>query len=97
MFWSNNYTCRRWILVFHHFFTKYCSCYGYVYFIKCKSDSFEKCKEFKVEVEHKKVRVIKEMRSYYGREYLSGEFKDFLVHQGIVSQLTISGHPCRIV
>lgn len=32
--------------------------------------------------------IIKAVRSYYGGEYLFGEFKDFVVHQLIVSQLT---------
>ena len=67
--------------------------YGYVYLMRCKSESFEKFKEFKVEAEWKLDKHIKAFRSNQGGEYLSGEFKEFLIQEGIVSQLTTPGSP----
>ena len=61
--------------------------------MKNKSDSFEKFKEYKVEVE-KQIgggANIKILRSDRGGEYLSTEFKDYLKECGIVSQLTPPG------
>ena len=74
-------------------FTDDNSRYGYVYLMRRKSDSFEKFKEFKAEVERQTGKLIKALRSDRGREYLLGEFKDYLVHHGIVSQLTAPGTP----
>ena len=74
-------------------FTDDNSRYGYVYLMRRKSDSFEKFKECKAEVERQTGKLIKALRSDRGGEYLLGEFKDYLVHQGIVSQLTAPGTP----
>ncbi|KAI3791230.1 hypothetical protein L2E82_04924 [Cichorium intybus] len=60
--------------------------YGYIYLIKHKSDTFEKFKEFKNEVENQLGRKIKMLRSDRGGEYLSIEFLDYLKECGIVSQ-----------
>ena len=76
-------------------FTDDFSRYGYVYLMKNKSDSFEKFKEYKVEVE-KQIgggANIKILRSDRGGEYLSTEFKEYLKECGIVSQLTPPGTP----
>ncbi|CAH1415477.1 unnamed protein product [Lactuca virosa] len=62
--------------------------YGYVYLIKHKSETFERFKEFKQEVENQLGRNIKMLRSDRGGEYLSTEFLDYLKECGIVSQLT---------
>ena len=67
--------------------------FGYVYLMRRKSDSFDKFKEFKAEVERQTGKLIKILRSDRGGEYLLGEFKDYLVHHGIVSQLTVPGTP----
>lgn len=67
-------------------FTNDCSCFSYIYLMRCMSDSFEKCKEFKAEVEHQTGKLAKVLRSDCGREYLFGEFKYCLVHHGIVYQ-----------
>ncbi|KAI3780168.1 hypothetical protein L2E82_10129 [Cichorium intybus] len=73
---------------FYVTFTDDFSRYGYIYLIKHKSDTFEKFKEFKNEVENKLGRKIKMLRSDRGGEYLSIEFLDYLKECGIVSQLT---------
>ena len=45
--------------------------YGYVYLMKYKSETFEKFKEFKAEVEKQLGKSIKTLRSDRGGEYLS--------------------------
>ena len=52
-------------------FTDDFSRYGFVYLMKSKSDSFEKFKEFKKEVENQLGKSIKPLRSDRGGEYLS--------------------------
>ena len=66
-------------------FTNDYSRYGYIYLIKHKSETFEKFKEFKQEVENQLGRNIKMLRSDWGGEYLSKEFLDYLKECGIVS------------
>ncbi|KAI3751915.1 hypothetical protein L2E82_23009 [Cichorium intybus] len=56
--------------------------------IKHKSNTFEKFKEFKNEVENQLSRKINILRSDRGGEYLSIEFLDYLKECGIVSQLS---------
>jgi hypothetical protein len=73
---------------FYVTFTDDYSRYGYIYLIKHKSETFEKFKEFKQEVENQLERKIKMLRSDRGGEYLSIEFHDYLKECGIVSQLT---------
>ena len=67
--------------------------YGYVYLMRHKSESFEKFKEFKTEVENQLNKSIKALRSDRGGEYLSYEFTMYLKECGIVSQLTPPGTP----
>jgi transposase InsO family protein len=69
-------------------FTDDFSRYGYVYLIRHKSDTFEKFKEFKHEVENQLGKSIKVLRSDRGGEYLSIEFIDYLKEHGIISQLS---------
>ena len=80
---------------FYYFitFTDDFSRYGYVYLLKNKSDSFEKFKEYKAEVEKQTGESIKVLRSDRGGEYLSLEFKGFLKYYGIISQFTPPGTP----
>ena len=56
--------------------------------IKHKSETFERFKEFKQEVENQLGRNIKMLRSNRCGEYLSSELLDYLRECGIVSQLT---------
>ncbi|KAK2396677.1 putative mitochondrial protein [Trifolium repens] len=74
-------------------FTDDFSRYGYVYLMKHKSESFEKFKEFKNEVQNQLGKNIKILRSDRGGEYLSQEFNDHLRECGILSQLTPPGTP----
>jgi hypothetical protein len=60
-------------LMIAHFF-------GYVYLIRCKSGSFEKFKEYSVEVENQTRKQINALRLDCDGEYLLGEFKNYLVH-----------------
>ncbi|RVW76960.1 Retrovirus-related Pol polyprotein from transposon TNT 1-94 [Vitis vinifera] len=67
--------------------------YGYVYLIQRKSEAFEKFKEFRAEAEKQLSKSIKTLRSDRGGEYLVYEFKDYLIENGILSQLTAPGTP----
>ncbi|KAK1651569.1 hypothetical protein QYE76_069374 [Lolium multiflorum] len=74
-------------------FTDDLSRYGYIYFMKHKSETFEKFKEFQSEVENQRNKKIKFLRSDRGGEYLSYEFGMHLKKCGILSQLTPPGTP----
>ena len=74
-------------------FTDDYSRFGYVYLMKWKSETFEKFKEFRAEVENQLGKCIKAIWSDRGGEYLFGDFKDYLAKNGIISQLTAPGTP----
>ena len=74
-------------------FTDDFSRYGYVFLMRHKSETFDKFKEFKNEVENQLNKKIKVLRSDRGGEYLSTEFASYLRDCGIVSQLTPPGTP----
>src|SRR4051812_25730113 len=74
-------------------FTDDLSRYGYIYFMKHKSETFEKFKEFQSEVKNQRNKKIKFLRSDRGGEYLSYEFGEHLKKCGILSQLTPPGTP----
>ena len=59
--------------------------YGHVYQIQNKSDSFEKFKEYKTEVENESGKIIKTLRSDRGGEYMNLRFQDYLIEHGIKS------------
>ena len=61
--------------------------------MKWKSKACEKFKEFKVEVENQLDKCIKAIRSDRGGEYLLRDFKDYLIENGIVSQIVAPGTP----
>ena len=67
--------------------------YGYIYLMKNKSESFDKFKEFKNEVENQLNKKIKALRTDRGGEYLSNDFGAFLKECGIIPQLTPPGTP----
>ena len=54
------------------------SSYGYLYLMKHKSESFEKFKEFRNEVEKQTGKCIKILHSDRGGEYVLDQFKDHL-------------------
>ncbi|KAI9162085.1 hypothetical protein LWI28_023693 [Acer negundo] len=74
-------------------FTDDCSRFGYMYLMRHKSDAFDMFKAFKAEVENQLEKHIKVLRSNHGREYLSGEFQQYLIDNGIASQLSAPGTP----
>ena len=74
-------------------FTDDISRYGYIYLMRHKSESFEKFKLFKNEVQNHLGKNIKTLRFDRGGEYLSQNFDDHLKDCGIVSQLTPPGTP----
>ena len=49
--------------------------YEYIYLMHHKSETFEKFKEFKTEVENHRGKSIKSLRPDRGGEYLLGEFR----------------------
>ena len=59
--------------------------YGHLFLMKNKSESFERFKEFKAQVENQTGKSIKTLRSYRRGEYLSTEFIEFLKEYGITS------------
>src|SRR4051812_44629043 len=61
----------------YHYFLNFIddlSRYGYIYLMKHKSETFKKCKEFQNEVENRRNKKIKFLRSDYRDKYLSYEF-----------------------
>lgn len=67
--------------------------YVFVYFLKNKSEVFEKFKEFKSMVERQIDRKIKILRSDNGTEFVNGAFDNYLKENGIVRQLTVPYTP----
>ena len=76
--------------------------YGYVFLIKDKSESLDKFKIFRTEVEKQLGKSIKIVRSdrggeYYGRHGDAGQLKDpfakYLEDNGIIGQFTMPGTP----
>ena len=61
--------------------------------MKHRSETFEKFKEFQSEVENRRNKKIKFVRSDRGGEYLSYEFGLHLKQREIVSQLAPPGTP----
>ncbi|KAI3468855.1 hypothetical protein Pfo_025518, partial [Paulownia fortunei] len=74
-------------------FTDDYSRYGYVYLMVRKSEALEKFKEFRNEAEKQLGKNIKTLRSDRGGEYLSNDFRTYLLENGIVSQLSAPGTP----
>ena len=58
----------------------------WVYFLKQKSETFTRFKEFKAEAEKQSGRFVKVLRSDGGGEYDSREFVDFCKHHGLKSK-----------
>ena len=56
--------------------------------MRYKSETFEKFKEFRAEVEKQLGKSFKTLRSNRGGEYLSQEFQSYFRDNGIFSQWT---------
>lgn len=65
----------------------------FVYFLKSKSEVYERFKEFQVMVENQTDCRIKKLRSDNGTEYLSTKFQQYLKEKGIIHQTTIAYSP----
>ncbi|KAK0587100.1 hypothetical protein LWI29_017300 [Acer saccharum] len=74
-------------------FTDDYSRFGYVYLMRHKSDAFDSFKAFKAKVEKQLEKHIKILRSDRGGEYLSREFQQYLIDNGIISQFYALGTP----
>ena len=61
--------------------------------MRWKSKAIERFKEFRAKVENQLGKHINVIQSNRGGEYLLGNFKDYLIQNGIVSQLTAPGTP----
>jgi transposase InsO family protein len=60
----------------------------WIYFLRHKSETFTKFKEFKAEAEKQSGKFLKVLRSDGGGEYNSREFANFCKSQGIIMQAT---------
>ena len=58
-----------------------------------KSETFSKFCEFKALVEKESGKQVKDLRSYNGGDYISGEFKDFCSKEGIRRELIVPHNP----
>ena len=67
--------------------------FGHIYLIYHKSDSFEKFKEYKAEVENELGKTIKILRSDRGEEYMDLRFQDYLIEHGIQLHLYTPSTP----
>lgn len=65
----------------------------WVFILKHKNDAFSKFKEWLLEQENKKHKVLKHLRTDNGLEYLSEEFQSFCKLKGITSHRTIPANP----
>ena len=73
--WENlTHEGNRYIITFIDNFSRYTT----VYFLKNKSDTFEKFQDFLKEVENQFSRKIKRIRSDRDREYESSAFNSFV-------------------
>ena len=67
--------------------------YSYTYFLKQKSEQFEKFREFKNTYELLRSKKINELRTDNGNEYLSTEFQNYLKHHGIIHNTSVAYSP----
>jgi transposase InsO family protein len=65
----------------------------WIYFLKAKSDTFDKFKEYKAFIEKQTGKHIKILRTDNGGEFESLEFEDFCKEARIKRQLTVPYNP----
>ena len=81
---------RRYFVTFIDDFSRCCK----VYFLKHKSEVFQKFKEFEAKVTNQSGNRIGTLRTDNGGgEYLSNEFQDYLASKGITHELTMPHTP----
>jgi transposase InsO family protein len=65
----------------------------WIYFLKAKSDTFDKFKEFKAFIKKQIGKHIRTLRTNNGGEFESLQFEDFCKETGIKRQLTVPYNP----
>ena len=80
---------NRYFITFTNDYSRSCK----VYFLKKKSEAFEKFKEFKAAAEQECGRKVKALRADRGGEYLSKEFKCYLKEHVIRSEFIAAYSP----
>jgi transposase InsO family protein len=65
----------------------------WIYFLKAKSDTFDKFKEYKAFIEKQTTKHIRILRTYNGGVFESLQFEDFCKSTGIKRQLTVPYNP----
>ena len=71
--------------------------YGYLYLMGHKSETLEKFKEYKAEVENLLSKKIKILQYDRGGEYINLGFKDYMIEHEIQSQLSHLVHLNKMV
>jgi transposase InsO family protein len=67
----------------------------WIYFLKAKSDTFDKFKEYKAFIEKQTGKHIKILRIYNGGEFEFLQFEDFCKSAGIKRHLTMPYNPLQ--
>lgn len=80
---------KRYFITFIDDFSRCCR----VYFIRQKSEAFEKFKEFELTVTNESGCNIGTLRSDNEGEYVSNEFEEYLKSKGIRHELTVPHSP----
>ncbi|KAK9054827.1 hypothetical protein SSX86_025906 [Deinandra increscens subsp. villosa] len=65
----------------------------WVYILKHKNESFERFKEWKIEVETQTGKRVKKVRTDNGLEFCNSEFNHYCKLKGIQRHLTVAGNP----
>ena len=79
----------KYFVTFTDDYTRCCA----VYFMKHKSEVFEKFKEFEAVTTNDARETIGTLRTDNGGEYLSTEFQNYLKEKGIRHELTVPHSP----
>ena len=61
----------------------------WIYFLKAKSEVFDRSREFKTLIENQTRRKIRVLRTNNGGEYTSNEFLDYCSSEGITKEHTV--------
>ena len=66
---------------------------SWIYFLKAKSETFDRFKEFKILIKNQMGKHIRILRSDNGGEYESNEFDDFCWEVGIKKEVEVPYNP----
>ena len=80
---------HRYYVIFVDDFSQKC----WIFFMQKKSETYSKLCEFKALVEKESGKQVKALRSDYGGEFISSEFKDFCSAEGIRRELIAPHNP----